>query len=652
MTDDYKKSLIDYITNLEPGKPTSAETFKEQFDVSRSGWQPYLPSNWYDIALAGLIKSKTSDRVIFYGGYVLPNGTYINDSRGIIIITDGELNPIQTIYEYSSGTLLRPIQCLFQEEDGQFVGIDSPILYTQYINQATYQALVSSYKRFIMINDVSIPGDSGHQVNLRKSYLITGSYSNFICKDIFKNPNSSHYAFTGIRIVLDSGYYSPDGSRIILLKMQVGSPNEWQIQDTDNDFLYGGANVYFDSSDNAIWRFLLSHSANNYAIYVWEGTNNVVTNTQIIYDPDYRAYIDSDNYYNQVAFINNNKAYFVINNQRWGTSGTARPKYIGLFEIDFTNYSVVERYLKSLGNYDYSNLDAMFIQALNGELYIQYNDNVQGSGVNRTANYYVQRYQGTWNPILVDENKPYAYEWRYFYVSQSFNLLRMNLIPILMASNLWYMKVITEIYNIANYNGDPYSNYNDLIGKYGNIYSNDKIVFSRNLHNLSITNNYTVASVEVPNTYLNGLDLTPKELVGETNVVLVEDGKSVTKNIYEVLYLNYINTISVKDNENNVVSATGRYINTNINTGTEENQENTKCGKIRINYADDTNKIIPINWNSIDDTHKWCEFTIYVDKNISNIEFISNDETTTYITIERELEIGKYYTFKQYLKVE
>lgn len=653
MTEDYKKNLIDYITNLEPGQPTSAELFKEQVEVPRSVWKPFLPSGWHAFSISGLIKSKTSDKVIFYGGYVVKNGTYINDSRGIIIITDGELNPIQTIYEYSSGTLLRPIQCLFQEEDGQFVGIDSGILCVpEYATQDVYQALVSDTKRFIMINDISIPGDSGYQVNLRRSYSITGLYANFICKDIFKNPNSSHYAFTGVRIVNDGGTYAPDGSRIILLKIQVGSQNEWQIQDTDNDFIYGGANVYFDSSDNAKWRFLLSHSTGNFAIYVWEGTNNVVTNTQIIYDPDFRTYIDSGDYNNQVAFINNNKAYFVINNQRWGTSGTARPKYIGLFEIDFSNYSLSQKYLKYLGDYDFSNLDAMFLQAVNGELYIQYCDNVQGDANTRTANYYVQRYKGTWNPILIDENKPYGNAFRYFYVSQSFNLLRMNLIPVIMTTNMWYMKIITEIYNIANYNGEAYSNYNSLISKYGNIYSNDKIVFSRNLHNLSITNNYTVASVEVPNTYLNNLDLTLKELVGETNVVLVEDGKTITKNIYEVLYLNYINTISVKDNESNIVSATGRYINTNINVGTQTNYENTKCNKICVNYADNTNKIFPIKWDSIDDTHKSCEFTIYVDKNILNIEFISNDQTTTYITIERELEVGKYYTFKQYLKVE
>lgn len=652
MTNDYKKELLDYITNLEPGTSTSAEIFKEQLDIPNSVWKPFLPNGWYDFSLAGLIKSKTSDRVVFYGGYVISGGSYINNSKGIIIITDGDLNPIQTIYKFSSGTELRPIQCMFQEEDGQFVAIDSTIVYTQFVNQETYQALVSNTKRVIMLNDVSIPINDEYVVNLRRSYALSGVYANFICKDIFKNPSSSHYAFTGIRIVYSGSRYDPDGARVIMLTINVGSANTWQIQDTDNDFVYGGAFVYFDSSDNAKWKFLLSHSTGNYAIYVWEGTNGSVTNTTIVFDPDYRIYIDSDNYFNQVAFINENKAYFVINNQRWGTTGTARPKYIGLMEINLSTYAVSQIYLKYLGDYDRSNLDAMFIQALNGELYIQYCDNVQGSGNNRTANYYVQRYNGAWSPILVDENKPFSYNYRYFYVSQSFNLLRMNLISILMSGNLWYMKVISEIYNIGNYNGQPYENYNSLKAKYGNIYSNDKIVFSRNLHNLSITSNYSVATIEVPNSYLNDIDLNIKELVGETNKVLVEDGRTITKNIYEVLYLNYINTINVKDNDDVIQNSTSQYINTNVNTGTSTNYENSKCTKVLVNYTDDTNKIFPIGWVSVDNTHKYTEFTIKVDKAISNIQLISNDTTQVYITIERELEVGKYYTFKQYLKVE
>ena len=655
MTGDYKKILLDYITgDLEIGTPTTEELYHSVEELEKSEYDSFLPSNWYDLRLHGIIKSKTSDKVILYGGYVEQGGTYTANSKGMIIIADQDLKPIQTIYNFSSGTELRPIQCMYQEEDGQFIAVDSTILYNPgYATQSIYQALVSNPKRIIMLNDFSVASDGVHQVNLRKSFTPDGEYKNIICRQIFKNPNSSHYMFFGSRIIYDTNY-GPDGCRIIELKINVGSANEWGIAGSGNNYLYGGTYCYFDSNDVAHWKTLITSTLGgdaNSGIFVWSGTGVSPGGTTAIHGyTTYRPYIDSDVFPNQVAFINENEAYYVMNNQRWGTSGVAKPKYIGLFRVDLTTNLIYQQYLKYLGNYDYTNQDTMQLQVVNGELYVFYVDNVNTT--NQTANYYEQRYSGNWNPILVGENKNYRRDYRTTYVSQTFNLLNLYLMPINYREPTWYMSAITEVYNLANYNGEEYTDYNSLIAKYGNIYSDGKLVFSRNLHNLSITNNYTIASVEVPNTYLNNINLNPKDLVGETNVVLVEDGKTVSKNIYEVLYLNYINTISVKDNENEVVSATGRYINTNINEGTEENQEDTKCNKICINYADDTTKIIPITWVEVDDTHKQCEFTIYVDKAISNIEFISNDQTTTYITIERELEVDKYYTFKQYLKVE
>lgn len=654
MTGDYKKILLDYITgNLETGTPTTEELYQNTEKIDRSKYIGFMPERWADFRIYGIIKSKTNDKVILYGGYVEYGGTYTANSKGIIIITDQELKPIQTIYNFSSGTELRPIQCMYQEEDGEFIAIDSTILYSPgYASQSVYQALVTNPKRVIMLNDVSSAIDGEYQVNLRRSYALSGVYTNFICKNIFKNPNTSHYIFFGTRIVYENNKYDPDGCRAIELKINVGSANEWGVVDTGDDFLYGGTYAYFDNEDIVHWKMLITSTIggiSNSGIFVWNGTGTTAPPATLIQGYiTYRPYIDSDYFPNQVAFINENKAYYVMNNQRWGVTGTAEAKYIGLYEVDLSTNTLNQRYLKYIGNYDHTNQDTMQLQVVNGELYIFYIDNVSTS----TANYYEQRYTGIWNPILVGENENYSANQRTTYVSQTFNVLNLYIIPINYRPQTWYMKVITEIYNQSNYNGESYNDYNSLIAKYGNIYSNDKLVFSRNLHNLSITNNYTIASIEVPNTYLNDMDLNPKDLVGETNCVLVEDGKTISKNIYEVLYLNYINTISVKDNENEIISATGRYINANINVGTEENQSNSKCTKIRINYQDNTNAIRDISWDLTDDTHKYCEFSLYIDKPISNIEFISNDESTTYITIERELEIEKYYTFKQYLKVE
>lgn len=659
MTNDYRNMLLNYITqDFTPGIPTTEELYHSTEEIERSKYAPFLPNGWYDFRLHGILKSKTSDKVIIYGGYVEQGGTYTANSKGMIIIADQDLNPIQTIYKFASGTDLRPIQCMYQEEDGEFIAIDSTILYNPAsATQTVLQALVSNEKRVIMLNDISIAVDEEYQVNLRKSYALTGAYTDFICKNIYKNPNSSHYLFTGIRIVYDSNKYQPDGCRAIELKINVGSANEWGVADTQDNNLYGGCFAYFDNEDVVHWKMLITSTLGgdaNSGIFVWSGSGTTTISTTIIHGyTTYRPYIDSDYFPNQVAFINENKAYYVMNNQRWGVSGVAAAKYIGLFEVDLSTNLIYQKYLKYLGDYDFARLDQMQLQVVNGELYIFYMDNVDNE--NYTANYYEQRFNGEWNPILVGEEKPYRRDYRTTYVSQTFNVLNLYLLPINYFNSLWYMEVITEVYNQANYNGEAYTNYNSLIAKYGNIYSDNKLVFSRNLHNLSITNNYTIASVEVPNTYLNGINLNPKDLVGETNGVLVVDGNTITKNIYEVLYLNYINTISVKDNNENILEDTGRYINTNINIGTQSNYENTRCSKVRLNYSDSTTKVFPITWitqgipgNRV----KKAEFTIYVEKPLNSIDFISNDEETIYITITEYLRHGLYYTIKQYLKIE
>ena len=651
MTTNYKKDLLNYITELIPEEPSPDPTFTSVEQVPRSKWLPFLPNSWSEFRFEGAIKSNTSDKMIFYGGYVEGGGTYSANSKGIIIITDSELNPIKTIYKYSSGTDLRPIYCMIQEEDGQFVAVDSTVLH-YYGSTASKQAYYNGQRRFIMLNDISIPVDNEYQVNLRTSYNFGSNYNNFICKDMYKNPSSSHYFMAGTSIDTSSSNYSPRYTKVIDLKVNVGSSNEWSTSRTSTEYVYGGSYCYFDNNDNAQWKLLVSpNSWTDNTIRYWFGTNGSATNSWPIFTLNYKTYIDGEHLECQSVFINENLVYFTTNNQLWGVSGRLDTKYIGLYEYNFSTGTLKEIYLKSLGNYDFSYLDLIQLYAVNGELYIEHCDPLNTTEYHN-AYYTVQRYEGEWNPTTVGVLVNYVMDRRTFYVSQTFNITKMYCLSTNPQTRGFPLIEVTDIYNIANYNGNQYDSYNSLKGKYVDILANDKIVFSRNLHNISTINNYTIASVEIPNTYLNNINLGPSTLIGETGVPFLEDNTIFSKNIYETVYLNYINTINVKDNESVIQTIPGRYINSNINIGTEENYNNSRCSKIRINYADNSVKTFNIGWISQDYTHKYCEFTINVDKEIKNLEFISNDESTTYITIQRELEVGKAYTFKQYLKVE
>lgn len=649
MTQDYKKTLLDYITNLTPGAETTREILQDINEVARSEWLDYLPTRWSNFQFQGILKSKTSDVVIFYGGYVEVNGTYADNSKGIIIITDNMLKPIQTIFQYDSGTDLRPIICMLQEEDGQFVAVDSKSFY--YNSTEARIVYYNAEKRFIMLNDISIPIDNTYNVKLRRSYILGNDYKNFLCRDIYKNPNSSHYFMAGTKFDTLNEYYNPSYTKIIDLKINVGSANEWATDETGEKYIYGGSYCYFDNNDNAQWKIIISPNPfNDLTIRYWYGTNGTASGNSEIATFDYKTYVDATGYNNQCVFVNENLVYFVLTNQRWGTTGTLEAKYIGLYSFDFTTNALQELYFKSLGNYDFCYLEQISLNVVLGKLYIEYITNMDMN--NDVGDYYIQRYDGEWSPLLVKETGNYRSS-NYFYVSQDFNLLKMYCYQANPRGLSWNMLDITEIYSAFNYNGEPYENYNSLIGDYGNIYSNNKLVFSRDLYNLSVINNYSVSTLEIPNTYLNGITLSPKDLIGKTNTQLVSDTMGINKNIYEVLFLNFINTINVIDNEENIVDSSGKYINQNINVGTQTNQENTKCNKVFITWEDNTTKEFPISWTKTDDTHCYTEFTLYIQQNISSLEFMSNDLSTSYISLNtRNMETGKFYTIKQYLKVE
>ena len=161
-----------------------------------------------------------------------------------------------------------------------------------------------------------------------------------------------------------------------------------------------------------------------------------------------------------------------------------------------------------------------------------------------------------------------------------------------------------------------------------------------------------VAIANVPNNYLNDISIQPNNLIGTTMTTLITNSDPITKNIYENLFINFNNKIQVIDQDTNTLyPLSANYINQNINIGTQTNYNNTKISKIRINYGDSTNEIGNISWVE-HSNYMQTEFSIYVGKEIISIDFISNDETTTYISKTYDLTIGNIYTISQKVKVQ
>ena len=650
MTEDYKKNILNYITNMvNQTAPTTDEIFAYQESIDRSKWLSFLPSGWNNFRYEGMVAADetTTGLGVLYGGYLDED----NNVRGIITLFNNDFEPVKTLYEYSSGTPLRYIQYMKQAEDGTFYFIDDTAFsYTQ------GEQVITSQKRFVMVNNFTIQNNltNDYEVNLRTSYVFRGNYVNFYCKNMFKNPNSSHYIFFGDGADSTSPAYSYRYLKIIGLKVNVGQANQWTLYTNSQYKLFGSAFALFDDNDNVMFRCLntdLMSTSRAIECTSKTYTGNVGTSSIAIFD--FRPFIDDTYYKKQSVFLSMDEVYFVQNNQIWGVTGTPEAKYIGLYKYTFSTDKLTTIYEKSLGSYDHCNLEAIYIDKCGTDIYVQYNTNIIGSPTNK-ADYYFQRLvNDTWNPILIAEDACFVYNQRTIFIKPNFNLLQVYLYATNPRVQTWFQYLIKEDYNVLNYNGEPYIDYNSTIPYKAEIYSNNSLVFARNLYNLTTNANQSNATVVVPNSYLNGIDLTSKNLLSETNSEMVIDTNTTTKNIYETLYLNFINTTNVINEDTNTnYPLAAAYITENINTGTQQNYETTTVGKIRLN-KDGSSEIREIYWETIDDTHKQTTIGITMTESVLIIDFISNDETTIYTTIDTSnLEVGNTYNITQSLRIE
>lgn len=650
MTEEAKKNLLDYMLGKMPSESgVEEEAFKSQGEIPYTEWvgTGILPNSFNDFRYEGLLQVQNSELLVLYGGYKV----YQTDEvRGIITILNKDFKPLKSIYQYDSGTYLRYIQCMGQAEDNTFYAIDCP-------DFPTYQewSFTTSQKRFLMLNNFTQQINNDYVLTLQRSYIFPSDYFNFYCRKIFKDNNSSHYVMIG-NYLRDQSSPDYDGIRIIELKVNVGSENEWnKIDDDGSGWLLGDGYVEFQD-DNYFLELLINRTLNSSReLHIWtKDFSATYPSLKSIMTFDFHPYVDSLYYKNQSVFINKNEIYFVQNNQRWGNSGRLDAKYIGLYYYNFSTNQSKTIYEKYLGDYDYCNLEAIYIVKNNNDIYVEFNDNVTIVENVALADYYFQRLvNDVWEPRQIASQQFFNYNYRALFVTNEFNLLNIYLYQIWPGWTRWFYYNIKEIYNETNYNGEQFTDKNSLNSNSAILYSNDIPVFARNLYNKTQNGATTNSTIEIPNNYLNDTLVDQKDLMSVNNNVIISDTNGFTKNVYETVYLNFVNTISVV-NQNNTQSvynnAVATKLNTSINNPTD--YDDLKLTKYRINYQDGTNSVSKLQATLQDDGSYQLLMTFYLSKLANNLELISEDEKTVYLTYNLEnTETNKYYSFKQRVRI-
>ena len=520
MTEEAKKNLLNYMLGKMPNESgVEEEIFQNINNLPIGDWSldgNILPEYWHDFRYEGLIKVQNGELLLLYGGYK----TEDYEVRGIITILNKDFKPLKSIFQYDSGTYLRYIQCMAQAEDNTFYAIDCP----DYPKDQEW-SFTTSQKRFLMFNNFTQQINNDYVLTLQKSYIFPTDYFNFYCQKLFKDNNSSHYVVVG-NYLKDQNSPDYDGIRIIELKVNVGSENEWnKIDDDSTGWLLGDSYVEFQN-DNYFFEALINDTANSSReLFLWTKDYSATYATlKSIMAFNFHPYIDSFNYKNQSVFLNKNEIYFVQNNQHWGSSGRLAAKYIGLYYYNISSNQSKTIYEKYLGDYDYCNLEAIYITSNNNELYIEFNSNITSTDSDTVADYSFQRLiDNKWDPKLIINHQYFLYNRRALFVTNEFNLLNYISYMINPQPQYWYIPNIKEIYNETNYNSEAFTDKNSLNSNSAILYSDNNPVFARNLYNKTQNGSTTTSTIEIPNNYLNDTLVDQKDLMSVNNNVIIND---------------------------------------------------------------------------------------------------------------------------------
>ncbi len=610
MNEQFKTRILDYLVGecaLEKGNDNLRISQYENFSSSIYDSLSEL-DNYF---VYGITNDQNNNYIILYGDY--------EDTKGFIALADYNFQTIEVFTTYEGGTDLPIIKYLTYADDGTFFGISENTSGTQYL---------------LMLNNFTLTLTGTYSVKFRQSYELDGDLQDAVFgihgSKVFKKIESAEYIFVA---PLETTSSSIDSVIVSTVQINVGSENEWTHTTYTTDLYWNQVLNGFNAFET-----FASWVDDNY--YVKFGGAVLVSG--YFHYQEYKSV-------NSGTISTYTSSFLAGNLHLQARGGIVMPSY----DNTYVGTSIRSVEPKTYNIWKVNNDETLIYRAI---------DDIASGG----SSYFMIKYNN--NRIIFAESsdlalgiiindKPYVigsvdyiYENSDVFITTQFNL---NYIYIYDSG---YIQKNTLIYNPNNYLGSDYENVNSMIPQSGIIFDeNSKIIFARNIYNKVVNGNTTESVIEIPNTYLNDNVFSLERLLSQTNSILNENEQTITKNIYEEVYLNFFNTINIinKNDEDNPITNVVGASRLNQSISGFNSYSKVKMTNLKINYTDNTNRIIEsFKLTQNDTTSYTIEFDIYVNKEISNIQFISNDGNTVYQTISPTLEVGKTYKITQDVSVE
>lgn len=631
MTEDYKDSLFGYITGDVPYEPLT--DYKIQLEDTHvlevvEGENRQVNTKRY------LLKDSNGNEngLIITVYNIEDQETGHNRSFWELETISGEF--IKTLSYFTSGVELPWVDDILVEDDGTLFLATDP-LSTQFPN------------RIMMLNNISNKVNDDYVVKIRKSYNIrdyVGESALFVDK-VYKSLTEAKYIIVGHEKL-------SNGQRAIFEVLEatinVGSENEYNF--IDNLSAISGSPWIYDT-------YIKWNVDGEYKLKILVGTAETPQNYLNELIKDYTSTTLQHNFDTPCNNTTNTK--FLYSNYEQLVLGvyydtTARKLYYSLIFINGNNASVWQEY-ELIDTYASGNLPELRrfskFNIKNDTLYL---------------------------PITKNDGKTYMYAYRArYYEDGSFET--DNVCNKLIYNSGYYgihemvVNKVFELFNLYTYvdildSGTQHSNahiLNQYVMKSGEqriamdqyypylsiLRDNNKILFARTLYNLIRQQNTITSTVNVPNVMLNDSQITKEQLYTSMYNQLDDNTETIEKNIYEDLLINFNDTITVvNNNENNNVVNTSASVDLvkELIINRDYNKIMNKC---RIVYQDNTSIIEDLPTPTISGRIATYHLVVGSTKAINRIEFISFDETTTYVIITLNVEANKVYIINQKVRV-
>ena len=592
MTDEFKQTLLDYLTGKLPNSGgTEGIVIKDKneinFDLENTIRQYYDDFESYNL---NYILTRGDYLLLFINTYKTED--FISKwLRSFIIVLNKNYEFIKLIDSYDSGSkfMIFTITNSNDSGEGNIYTIENEL-------DSNTESIIR--RRISIINDFTLTDFS---VRLLSSFNIP-EYDNHIVtlNELFKSNDSSKYfmLYSYSEGISSTGENIDFGGALEFIN-NVGSENEWNwypYNGSKNIEWYGyQTGIPSWNNDGLEFKIICDYESQNY--------NNNSIKFLILTNGENECVEDNElSLPNTVSNIGQMVGNVVINNilyvscvstASWLQTTSAVLKYnLDTSECE-TLYYKDDYYEREEDGYSYYDSDSIIMFSLNNIFYffrnyIQARTNLNDYSVEYESsilylNYYLNNLDYLKEEMIKDITTltNYNYDLNTYFV---YNLYSIDCL----FSN--FVLKINHTYNQNYYNGYPYINTNALIPNSAELYSDSELIFARNLYNKTINDNVTVSTVEIPNTYLNNINITNKNLLSQTNLHLVKDNNLLQKNIYETVFLNFINAVQVLNKDTETINRqAGVYLNAKIND--EKGYDNAKITKVRIRNMEGTETV-------------------------------------------------------------